>query len=141
MESTANSHLLPISGHSRKDENFAYAIQLLSSSVLPFVLHSTVELEVFEILAKANTQLSASQIVIQMPSSKNPDAANMLDRMLYVLASYSLLSCSIIEENGVPIRFYGLSTVGKFFVRDEEDGASLRPMLALHQHEVIINSL
>ncbi|PHT78814.1 Caffeic acid 3-O-methyltransferase [Capsicum annuum] len=141
MESTANSHLLPISGHSRKEENFAYAIQLLSSSVLPFVLHSTVELEVFEILAKANTQLSASQIVIQMPSSKNPDAANMLDRMLYVLASYSLLSCSIIEENGVPIRFYGLSTVGKFFVRDEEDGASLRPMLALHQHEVIINSL
>ncbi|KAM3233473.1 caffeic acid 3-O-methyltransferase [Capsicum annuum] len=128
---------LPISGHSEKEENFAYAMQLWSSSVLPFVLHSTVELEVFEILAKANTQLSASQIVCQMPTCKNPDAANMLDRMLYVLASYSLLTYSIQQNE----RHYGLSAVGKFFVRDEEDGASWGPVLALLQHKVLINSL
>ncbi|KAM3308733.1 caffeic acid 3-O-methyltransferase [Capsicum chacoense] len=128
---------LPISGHSEKEENFAYAMQLWSSSVLPFVLHSTVELEVFEILAKTNAQLSASQIVCQMPTCKNPDAANMLDRMLYVLASYSLLTCSIQQNE----RHYGLSAVGKFFVRDEEDGASWGPVLALLQHKVLINSL
>ncbi|XP_055831001.1 cathecol O-methyltransferase 1-like, partial [Solanum dulcamara] len=129
---------LPISSRSEKEGNFAYAMQLLSSSVLPFVLHSTVELEVFEILDKADdTQLSASQIVSKMPCNNNPtEAANMLDRMLYLVASYSLLTCSINNNE----RLYGLSPVGKFFVRDYEDDASLRPLLALRQNKVIINT-
>ncbi|OIT23733.1 PREDICTED: caffeic acid 3-O-methyltransferase-like [Nicotiana attenuata] len=139
MESSTKSQ---IPTQSEEERNCTYAMQLLSSSVLPFVLHSTIQLEVFEILAKANdTKLSASQIVSQMPNCKNPDAATMLDRMLYVLASYSLFTCSIVEdeENGGSKRVYGLSQVGKFFVRDE-DGASMGPLLALLQDKVFINS-
>ncbi|CAN4087096.1 unnamed protein product [Withania somnifera] len=126
---------------SEEERNCTYAMQLLSSSVLPFVLHSTVQLDVFEILAKAKaTKLSALEIVSHMPNCKNPDAAVMLDRMLYVLASYSLFDCSLVEEeNGVTRRVYGLSGVGKFFVRDE-DGASMGPLLALLQDKVFINS-
>ncbi|XP_049411287.1 anthranilate N-methyltransferase-like [Solanum stenotomum] len=133
----ANSQL-PISIGSDKEGNFTYAMQLLSSSVLPFVLHSTIELNVFEILAKANdTQLSSSQIVSKMACNNPIAAANMLDRMLYVLATYSLLTCSINNNN---VRLYGLSSVGKMFVSDNEDGASLRPLLALLQHKVVINN-
>lgn len=122
-----------------KDGNFSYAMQLLSSSVFPFVLHSTVELDVFEILVKADdTQLSASQIVSQMPCKNPTEAANMLDRMLYLLATYSLLTCSV---NNVEQRLYGLSPVAKFFVHDDdEDGASLRPLLALTQDKVGLSS-
>ncbi|KAG5601226.1 hypothetical protein H5410_032596 [Solanum commersonii] len=73
----------------------------------PFVLNSTIELDVFEILAKANdTQLSSSQIVSKMPCNNPIDAANM----------------------------------GKMFVSDNEDGASLGPLLALLQHKVFINT-
>ncbi|KAK4718700.1 hypothetical protein R3W88_017038 [Solanum pinnatisectum] len=129
---------LPISIGSEKEGNFTYAMQLLSSSVLPFVLNSTIELDVFEILAKANdTQLSSSQIVSKMACNNPIDAANMLDRMLYVLATYSLLTCSINNNN---VRLYGLSPVGKMFVSDNEDGASLGPLLALLQHKVFINT-
>ncbi|KAK4718701.1 hypothetical protein R3W88_017039 [Solanum pinnatisectum] len=129
---------LPISIGSEKEGNFTYAMQLLSSSVLPFVLNSTIELDVFEILAKANdTQLSSSQIVSKMACNNPIDAANMLDRMLYVLATYSLLTCSI---NNNKVRLYGLSPVGKMFVSDNEDGASLGPVLALLQHKVFINT-
>ncbi|KAG5601238.1 hypothetical protein H5410_032608 [Solanum commersonii] len=129
---------LPISIGSEKEGNFTYAMQLLSSSVLPFVLNSTIELDVFEILAKANdTQLSSSQIVSKMACNNPIDAANMLDRMLYVLATYSLLTCSINNNN---VRVYGLSPVGKMFVSDNEDGASLGPVLALLQHKVLINT-
>uniref|UniRef100_M1A8M5 Catechol O-methyltransferase n=1 Tax=Solanum tuberosum TaxID=4113 RepID=M1A8M5_SOLTU len=134
----ANMSQLPISIGSDKEGNFTYAMQLLSSSVLPFVLHSTIELDVFEILAKANdTQLSSSQIVSKMACNNPIDAANMLDRMLYVLATYSLLTCSINNNNN---GLYGLSPVGKMFVSDNEDGASLGPLLALLQHKVSINT-
>ncbi|OIS99396.1 caffeic acid 3-o-methyltransferase 1 [Nicotiana attenuata] len=138
MESSTKSQ---IPTQTEEERNCTYAMQLLTSSVLPFVLHSTVQLEVFEILAKANdTKLSASQIVTQIPNCKNPDAATMLDRMLFALASYSLFTCSIVEEeNGGSKRVYGLSQVGKFFVRDE-DGASMGPLLALLQDKVFINS-
>ncbi|WMV34460.1 hypothetical protein MTR67_027845 [Solanum verrucosum] len=130
---------LPISIGSEKEGNFIHAMQLLSSSVLPFVLHSTIELDVFEILAKANdTQLSSSQIVSKMPCNNPIDAANMLDRMLYVLATYSLLTCSINNNNNV--RLYGLSPVGKMFVSDNEDSASLMPLLDLLQQKVVINT-
>ncbi|XP_059301525.1 cathecol O-methyltransferase 1 [Lycium ferocissimum] len=127
---------------SQEERDCTYATQLLLSSVLPFVLHSSIQLEVFEILAKEAkaTKLSAVEIVSHIPNCKNPDAAIMLDRMLYVLASYSLLDCDVVEEeNGVAKRCYGLSGVGKFFVRDE-DGASMGPLLALLQDKVFINS-
>ncbi|KAM3343960.1 hypothetical protein P3S68_026050 [Capsicum galapagoense] len=96
-----------------EERNCTYAMQLMSSSVLPFVLHSTIQLDVFEILAKDKaTKLSALEIVSHMPNCKNPDAATMLDRILYVLASYSLLDCSVIkEENGVMKRVYVLGTM------------------------------
>ncbi|XP_049408916.1 caffeic acid 3-O-methyltransferase-like [Solanum stenotomum] len=136
----ANMSQLPISIGPDKEGNFTHAMQLLSSSVLPFVLHSTIELNVFEILAKASdTQLSSSQIVAKMDCNNPIDAANMLVRMLYLLATYSLLTCSINNNNN-NVRLYGLSPVGKMFVSDNEDGASLRPLLDLLQQKVVINT-
>jgi len=52
--------------------------------------------------------LSSSNIVSQIPSIKNPDAPSMLDRLLRLLASYKILTCSIPHQDGDSKRQYGV---------------------------------
>nr|GMD36414.1 caffeic acid 3-O-methyltransferase-like [Ipomoea batatas] len=131
-------------GHKREieeEEECAYAVQLVTCASLPMVLKAAVELDVFEILngAGSGVQLSPSQIASQMPT-KNPDAPAMLDRMLRLLASHNILTCSLLVADGdVTQRLYGLAPVAKYFVRNQ-DGASLGPLLALLQDKVFMHS-
>lgn len=123
-------------------QHCVYAMRLLSSSVLPMVLNAVAELDVFEILAKAGpgAQLSPQEIASHL-HAKNPDAPAMLDRMLRLLVSNSILTCSVVdgEPIGVVRRHYGLAPVAKYFVRNE-DGVSFHPLLALIQDKVFMDS-
>ncbi|CAI9787069.1 unnamed protein product [Fraxinus pennsylvanica] len=123
-------------------QHCVYAMRLVSSSVLPMVLNATIELDVFEILAKAGpgAQLSPQEIASHMPA-KNPDAPAMLDRMLRLLVSNSILTCSVVDAGGSGDiqRHYGLAPVAKYFVRNE-DGVSFHPLLALIQDKVFMDS-
>ncbi|XP_059457649.1 cathecol O-methyltransferase 1-like [Corylus avellana] len=115
-----------------EEESFTYALQVASSYVVSITLQSAVELGVFEILAKAGpgAKLSPTQIVQQMPT-KNPEAPTMLDRILRMLATHSLLGCSMVaDDSGSLQRLYSLSDVSKYFV-SSEDGLSLVPIMAL----------
>ncbi|KAI5674214.1 hypothetical protein M9H77_14579 [Catharanthus roseus] len=93
-----------------ENDNSSYAMQLLFSGALPMVLNTVIKLNVFEIIAREgpNAQLSPFQIVSQMPNNKNSQAPEMLDRMLRMLASYSIFTCSVVDSNK---RVYGLGTV------------------------------
>ncbi|KAI8529366.1 hypothetical protein RHMOL_Rhmol12G0220000 [Rhododendron molle] len=131
-----------------EEENCLYAMQLASSSVLPMVLKAAAELKVFDIIAKAGpgAQLSPSEIVSRLPDSWNPGAPEMLDRMLRLLASYSILVCSELSSDQPPPaalvgqrRLYGLAPVAKYFVSDQ-DGVSLGPFLFLLQDKVFMDS-
>ncbi|XP_050249540.1 caffeic acid 3-O-methyltransferase-like [Quercus robur] len=126
----------------REEKSFSCAMQLSTSIVLPMVLHSAIELGVFDILTKAGpgAKLSPSQIVAQMPT-KNPDAAMMLDRILKLLVSHSVLGCTVVadEDFGSFQRLYGLTPVSEYFVTNE-DGVSLGPYTALAQDQVFIKS-
>ncbi|KAG5564899.1 hypothetical protein RHGRI_000936 [Rhododendron griersonianum] len=90
-----------------EQQQYSYAVELALSPVLPFVLKAVVELQVFDIIAKAGpgAQLSPSQIASQLPPAGptalvgNPDAPEMLDRMLRLLASHSILTCSVIDHD------------------------------------------
>lgn len=117
----------------------SYALQLVFSGALPMVLNTVIKLNVFEIIAKAGhgAQLSPSQIVSQMPT-ENPEAPIMLDRMLRMLASYSLLTSSVVDpsSHGSGQRVYGVGPVSKYFVKNE-NGASLGPLLDLLQDKVL----
>ncbi|XP_059457097.1 caffeic acid 3-O-methyltransferase-like [Corylus avellana] len=129
------------SDHGNEDESFSYAIQVASSLVVPMTLQSAVELGVFEILAKAGpgAKLSPTQIVQQMPT-KNPEAPTMLDRILRLLATHSLLGCSMAaDDSGSLQRLYSLSNVSKHFVCNE-DGVSLGPIMALYHDKVSLDS-
>ncbi|XP_050256133.1 caffeic acid 3-O-methyltransferase-like [Quercus robur] len=106
------------------DDACLYAMLLSSSHVFPMVLRAAIELNLFEIIARASPDayMSPSEIASQLPT-QNPDAPYMLDRMLRLLASYSLLTCSIRScEDGSVERLYRVSQAGKLYVQNEDGG-------------------
>ncbi|GKB41391.1 ribonuclease H-like domain-containing protein [Tanacetum coccineum] len=96
---------------SDSEEQFAYAMQLVTSISLPMVLLNATKLKVLVTIAKAgpNVGLSAHEIASHL-SISNQNAREMLDRMLWLLASHSILT-------------YGVSLV---------------PMLELHQDKLTV---
>ncbi|XP_062147441.1 caffeic acid 3-O-methyltransferase-like [Alnus glutinosa] len=124
-----------------EDEAITYAGVLSSSFILPMVLNACIELNVLEIINKAgpDAQLRPSAIASQLPTGRNPDAPFVLDRMLHLLASYSLLTCSVHTlEDGKVQRRYGLTLAGKCFIRSV-DRASLAPFSLLSRCQAITN--
>ncbi|GLT74380.1 hypothetical protein SLA2020_461830 [Shorea laevis] len=110
------------------EEDAAYAWSLNTSGYFAPVLHASIHLGLFNIIARAGpgAELSASEIAAQLPT-KNADAPFYLDRMLRLLACYSLLTCSSRsireEEDGKIERLYGLAPPAKAFVPDEDGDA------------------
>ncbi|KAK4391103.1 Flavone 3'-O-methyltransferase 1 [Sesamum angolense] len=68
---------------------------------------------------KNGAQLSPSDVASQLPA-RNDGAAAVLDSLLLLLATHSLLTCSVskLESGGIERR-YGLAPAGKYFVGDE----------------------
>ncbi|KAI5432617.1 caffeic acid 3-O-methyltransferase 1 isoform X3 [Lathyrus oleraceus] len=127
------------------EEAFLFAMELSFASSVPMVLKTALELGIIEIIAKAgpNAYLSSSQIATQIPGIKNPDAASMLDRLLRLLASYKILTCSIEQVDGDcnEERLYGVHPLAKYFVENNnEDGASMVSFF-LMQHDQILQDM
>ncbi|KAJ8748538.1 hypothetical protein K2173_003439 [Erythroxylum novogranatense] len=120
-----------------KDEIIGYAMQLALGSVLPMTLKAAIELGVFEIIARqgSDAKLSASDIAAKI-STQNPDAPLMLDRILRLLASHQVLGCTSVDGQ---TRFYSLTPVAKYFVRDQDD-LSLAPLVESVQGKVLLAS-
>lgn len=127
------------SAHDEEDSHRHYAMQLATASTVPMVLKAAVELGVFEIIQRAGpgALLSPSQIASQFPSQNNPHAPFMLDRMLCLLSSHSIVTCSLASTNqdGQVERLYGLAPVSKYFIPNQ-DGGSLSPFTILFQDRV-----
>ncbi|KAG6684673.1 hypothetical protein I3843_12G074900 [Carya illinoinensis] len=130
---------------SNEEESISeYAMQLTSASVLPGVLKAAIDLGVLEIIGKAGpgALLSASQIASELPTHSNANLVSsnlLLDCMLRVLASHSILTCSITHQNdGHVLRLYGLAPVSKYFDRNQ-DGGTLAPLLDFMQDKDIMS--
>ncbi|XP_030540238.1 caffeic acid 3-O-methyltransferase-like [Rhodamnia argentea] len=119
-----------------------YAMQLATSSVLPMVLKATVELGVLEILEREGpaAMLSSSQIASKIPVRNNPQAPDVLDKMLSLLASHSILSVSLGKDcpGDGGCRVYGLAPVAEYFLRNRE-GGSLSDLMFMAQDRVMID--
>ncbi|KAI4335094.1 hypothetical protein L6164_013773 [Bauhinia variegata] len=127
----------------QEEESYSYAMQLATSIALPMALKAAVELKLFDIIAKSgpDAKLSAVDIAAQI-TSKNPEAASMLDRMLRLLATHSVLHCSLVEDQqnvGSFQRLYSLNSVTKYFVPDD-DGMSLGNFTVFHHDKVVFES-
>ncbi|XP_021822615.1 caffeic acid 3-O-methyltransferase 1-like [Prunus avium] len=83
-----------------EEESFCYAIQLVSSYALSISLQSAIELGVFEIITREGpgAKLSSSEIAAKI-GTKNSEAPMMMDRILRLLASHSVLHCSLVAAN------------------------------------------
>lgn len=124
-----------------EDGHRQYAMQLVSASVLPMVLKSALELGVLEIIEKAGAEalLSPSEIAAHLPTH-NPDAHSILDRVLRLLASHSILTCSLVTNpHGRLHRLYGLAPVAKYFI-PHKDGPSLALYACALQNKVILDT-
>ncbi|RWR86537.1 caffeic acid 3-O-methyltransferase [Cinnamomum micranthum f. kanehirae] len=120
MASTPNRHT-KTSTQEEEEEDCMFAMQLASAAVVPMALKAAIELDLLEIMARAGpgAYLSTAQIATQLPTN-NPDASTMLDRILRVLASHSILTFSyVIREDGSTERLYGMAPVCKFLTRTE----------------------
>ncbi|XVE64503.1 hypothetical protein DITRI_Ditri07aG0105700 [Diplodiscus trichospermus] len=139
MGSTGETQMTPT--QVSDEEANLFAMQLASASVLPMVLKSAIELELLEIMAKAGPGafLSPKEVASQLPT-KNPDAPVMLDRILRLLASYSVLTCSLRTlPDGKVERLYGLGPVCKFLTKNE-DGVTLSSLNLMNQDKVLMES-
>ncbi|OMO70079.1 O-methyltransferase, family 2 [Corchorus olitorius] len=145
MESSAENQFVSKSYNAEEDdeEAFSYAFQIVESMALPMSLHTAIQLEVFEIIAKAgpDAKLSAKEIAAQLPTHKNPEAPSMLDRILSVLATHFIVGCSLgnDEVGGNPERVYCLRPLSKYFVRNQ-DGVSLGPFMSLLHDKIFLAS-
>ncbi|XP_042510885.1 caffeic acid 3-O-methyltransferase-like [Macadamia integrifolia] len=72
------------------------ALQLATGSLVHMVFKAAIELNLLEIMARAGPgkHISTLEIAAMLPIKNNPDAPDMLDRILRLLASYSILSSS-----------------------------------------------
>ncbi|XP_038904206.1 caffeic acid 3-O-methyltransferase-like [Benincasa hispida] len=103
-------------------------------------LQAAFELGVFEILAKARNGAELSPAEIAAETTTNPEAATMVDRMLRLLASHSVVGYSLaFDEDGNVQRLYSLTPVSKYYVRNE-DGVSFGPLLSLLQDKNLLHS-
>ncbi|KAJ4723831.1 Caffeic acid O-methyltransferase [Melia azedarach] len=119
-----------------------YAMQIVSASVLPMVLKAAVELGVLDVIEKSGpgALLSSEQISAQLVTENQPETPLILDRILRLLASYSILTGSLTtddDDNHVHM-VYGLAPVAKYFLSNREAG-SLTLLLQLIQHKTIVN--
>ncbi|KAL7105819.1 hypothetical protein ACP275_07G069600 [Erythranthe tilingii] len=109
--------------HGEDDEAGVLALAACLSHTFPMALAAAIDLDLFEIISGAGdgAHMSASDIAAQLPSAAD-GAAAVLDAMLQLLASHSLLICStnvLADGGGAVERRYGIAPAGKFFVKDE----------------------
>nr|AIS92510.1 putative caffeic acid 3-O-methyltransferase [Epimedium sagittatum] len=124
------------------EEDCLYAIQLVSGSVMPMVMQAAMDLELFHIIAKAGegAKLSPSEIASQL-TTKNPEAAVMVDRILRLLVSYSVITASSTTYgDGKVERLYGLAPVCKYLLPDEH-GVSLSSCLSLSTYPTELKTM
>lgn len=124
---TKEENQISVSFEQTEDSACLSAMVLTTNLVYPAVLNAAIDLNLFDIIAKATPPgafMSPSEIASNLPTStQHSDLSNRLDRMLRLLVSYSVLTSSTrTAEDGGSERVYGLSMVGKYLVPDESRG-------------------
>ncbi|KAK1371937.1 Caffeic acid 3-O-methyltransferase [Heracleum sosnowskyi] len=122
---------------SHDEEGFLEAMALMSAGTVQRVLTTLCELKVFDIIMQKvglHGYVSPDEIASNL-DAKNPDASSMLDRMLCLLASHSIVKWKLEKST----RSYGLTSISKYYVRDQS-GNSVAPLHLFCYHEEIQSS-
>ncbi|XP_033143450.1 indole glucosinolate O-methyltransferase 4-like isoform X2 [Brassica rapa] len=146
---TTSTKLSLIKEEERFDEETLslQAERILYSVTFPMVFKTALELGVIDtIVAAQGVWLSASDIALRLPTKPtNPKAPVLLDRMLVLLASHSILMSRMVEagENGQTgngERLYASEPVCMFFLNRGEGSGSLASLFMVALSEVYFKS-
>ncbi|KAG0452795.1 hypothetical protein HPP92_025459 [Vanilla planifolia] len=125
-----------------EDDACNYAIKITSSAILPMTLNAAIQLGLLEeiVAAGLGAQLSSEELASRIGAT-NPLAPAMLDRVLRLLASYSIVTSSEAADadgRNTTLR-YGAAPVCKYFTRNK-DGVSLASLSLMTNHKVAMES-
>ncbi|CAH8389981.1 unnamed protein product [Eruca vesicaria subsp. sativa] len=117
------------------------AVRLANAAAFPMVLKAALELGVFDTLYTASVFLSPSEISSRLPTiPRNPGAPVLLDRMLRLLASYSMVKCGTVQA-GKGERVYRAEPICRFFLKDNiQDIGSLASQVIVNFDSVFLNT-
>ena len=117
------------------------AVRLANAAAFPMVLKAALELGVFDTLYAASVFLSPSEIASRLPTTpRNPGAPVLLDRMLRLLASYSMVKCGMAQA-GKGERVYRAEPICRFFLKDNiQDIGSLASQVIVNFDSVFLNT-
>ncbi|KAL3642465.1 hypothetical protein CASFOL_013280 [Castilleja foliolosa] len=123
------------------DEAGVVALAACTSHIFPMALKAAIQLDLFEIVGGAHGDgLSSLEIASQLPTNVDRTAV-VLDSLLRLLITRSLLTCSILKlANGSIERRYRLAPAGRFFVGDE-NGSSLVPYFAHVSRDELVQQI
>lgn len=136
-----NNNKDQLNSEQEEENNYSYAIQIANSCALPMVLNTIIELGVLQIIhdQAGSEGLLPSEIMAGV-ETKNPEAPSMVDRMLRLLATYSIVGCNTVNTaHGGVERRYKATPVTKCYVPDK-DGMSLAPSLKMFIDKVFLES-
>ncbi|KAF7836147.1 isoliquiritigenin 2'-O-methyltransferase-like [Senna tora] len=110
----------------KDDDSFMVsAMNVFTGQIVSAALNAAIELNLFEIIAKADGRhVSVTEIASQLPKLTSHEiVTSKLDRLLRLLVTHSLLTCSYVANQGDDTqrqrgreRLYAISPIGKFFV-------------------------
>ncbi|KAI3737663.1 hypothetical protein L2E82_27673 [Cichorium intybus] len=111
---------------SDKEEELLRVMQMVAGTILPMVMKTAIELDLFEIMVKVTNssgQFTSSDIVSCLPT-QNPQTPIIIERILRYLASKSILTSKLFtDENGDTKKLYAMTSICKYFVNNEEGGS------------------
>ncbi|CAA7022840.1 unnamed protein product [Microthlaspi erraticum] len=114
------------------------AQSLVNTMAFPMVLKAALELGVIDTITSVDegVWLSSSEIVLRLPiKPTNPEAPVLLDRMLILLASHSILKYRL-HETGKTEREYAAEPVCKFFLNRGDGSGSLASLFLVNLSDV-----
>ncbi|XP_010539654.1 PREDICTED: indole glucosinolate O-methyltransferase 1-like [Tarenaya hassleriana] len=123
--------------HEQEDDEEIGTRRLALSGSLPMVLRSAVELGLIDTLHVAAEEgkgayLSPSEIALRLPSvPTNPNAPDMLNRVLRLLASFSVVDCRTVQTAEKVESVYRAKPICRFLLKDGCQKGSLGPLLLL----------
>ncbi|CAH2067642.1 unnamed protein product [Thlaspi arvense] len=122
------------------------AVRLANYITFPMVFKAAIELGVIDTLysaARADVNgsgsfLKPSEIAVRLPTTpSNPEAPALLDRMLRLLASYSMVKCQVVDGE----RVYKADPICKYFLRyNIEEMGTLASQFILELDSVFLNT-
>ena len=121
------------------------AVRLANAAAFPMVLKASLELGVFDTLyaeaSRTDSFLSPSEIASKLPTTpRNPGAPVLLDRMLRLLASYSMVKCEKVSV-GKEQRVYRAEPICRFFLKNNiQDIGSLASQVIVNFDSVFLNT-